>query len=54
MPIINLKLSHTHSRHEVKKTLRAVEEEKTQLAEKLKTLEHEHLNALVGLKNVDA
>ena len=54
MPIINLKLSHTHSRHEVKKTLRAVEEEKTQLAEKLKTSKHKRLSALAGLKTAKA
>ena len=54
MPIINLKLSHTYSRHEVKKTLRAVEEEKTQLAEKLKTSEHKRLSALAGLKTAKA
>ena len=54
MPIINLKLSHTHSRRKVEKTLRAVEEEKTQLAEKLKTSEHKRLSALVGLKTAEA
>ena len=54
MPIINLKLSHTHSRRKVEKTLRAVEEEKTQLAEKLKTSEHKRLSALAGLKTAKA
>ena len=39
---------------EVEKALGAVKEEKTQLAEKLKTLEHECLSALAGLKTTKA
>ena len=42
--------AESHSRREVKKVLGIVKEEKTQLAEKLKTSEHERLSALVGLK----
>ena len=43
----------SHSRHEVEKALGTVKEEKAQLAEKLKTSEHEHLSDLVGLKTVE-
>lgn len=46
--------AESHSRHKVEKALGAAKEDTIQLAEKLKTSEHEHLNALVGLKNVDA
>ena len=42
--------AESHSRRKVKKVLRIVKEEKTQLAEKLKTSEHERLSSLAGLK----
>ena len=45
--------AESHSRREVEKALGIVKEEKTQLAEKLKTFEHERLSALVGLKTVE-
>ena len=41
-------------RCEVKKVLESVKEEKTQLAEKLKTSEHERLSAVAGLKTAEA
>ena len=43
----------SHSRHEVEKALGTVKEEKAQLAEKLKTSEHERSSALAGLKTVE-
>ena len=43
----------THSQREVEKALGTVKEEKTQLAKKLKTSEHERLSALVGLKTAE-
>ena len=42
--------AESHSWHEVEKVLEIVKEEKTQLAEKLKTSEHERLSSLAGLK----
>ena len=42
--------AESNFRCEVEKALVSVKEEKTQLAEKLKTSEHEHLSALAGLK----
>ena len=41
-------------RREVEKALGFVKEEKTQLAEKLKTSEHERQSALAGLKTSEA
>ena len=46
--------AESHSRLEVKKALGAMKEEKTQLAKKLKTLEHERSSAKAGLKIVEA
>ena len=45
--------AESHSRREVEKALWAMKEEKTQLAEKLKTLEHKCLSAEAGLKTVE-
>ena len=50
----NKSKAESHSRREVKKALGAVKEEKTQLAEKLKTSEHEGLSVLAGLKTTEA
>ena len=41
-------------RHKVEKTLRSVKEEKSQMAENLKTLEQDRQSALVGLKTAEA
>ena len=46
--------AESQSRRDVEKALGAIKEEKTQLAEKLKVLEHERNSALVGLKNAEA
>ena len=46
--------AESNFRREVEKVLGSVKEEKTQLAEKLKTFEHEHQSTLVGLKTAEA
>lgn len=43
----------SHSWLEVEKALRAVKEEKTQLAKKMKVSEHKHQSALAGQKNAE-
>ena len=46
--------AESNFRREVEKTLRSVKEEKSQLAEKLKTSEHYRQSALAGLKTTEA
>ena len=46
--------AESNFRREVEKTLRSIKEEKSQLAEKLKTFEHNRQSALTGLKTTEA
>ena len=46
--------AESNFQREVEKVLESVKEEKTQLAEKLKTFEHERQSTLVGLKTAEA
>ena len=46
--------AESNFQRKVEKALGSVKEEKSQLAEKLKTSEHERQSALVGLKTIEA
>ena len=46
--------AESHSQRKVEKALGTLKDKKTQLAEKLKVSEHEHLNAMAGLKTAEA
>ena len=46
--------AESNFRREVEKTLKSIKEEKSQLAEKLKTSEQSHQSTLAGLKTTEA
>ena len=46
--------AESNFRLEVEKTLKSIKEEKSQLAEKLKTSEQSHQSTLAGLKTTEA